>query len=218
MIICTINKMTISSKSEVKSLYGPKGQFSWYCFIVLMALRKSGGSFHSKRHDFIGPRTVSSWVTSKLCRCFARYTPCRNQLLSISGQIAFCPCFRVCWMPFFFIPVPPENFEFAGGLDFMISFPLLRKQPSWLVLLLQRYYCWIPSRQDATQLHWLRCRVQKKKAWDRFPWLSQKYVFFYPHHDNKPDLNKAMRISVSTQIYLVWLNTFVRVCFCVLSN
>lgn len=40
-------------------------------------------------------------MTCKLCRCFSRYAPCWNKLLSISLHIPFRLCFRVCSMLFF---------------------------------------------------------------------------------------------------------------------
>lgn len=83
----------------MKSQTKLKLDYSSYKGILYKMLIKQ--QFMCECHGHNIPRTSNSWVTCKLCRCFSKCAPCRNQLFSISLQTAFRLRFRVCLMDCF---------------------------------------------------------------------------------------------------------------------
>ena len=114
----------------------------------------------------MNPRAVSSWVTCKLCRCFSRYAPCWNKLLSISLHIPFRLCLRVCSMLFFLTASSSGEllFLFCGILVFS---PCARKAAiltSWMIAKL----FWLnrlPSGRNEARALFEALRWKKRQGW-----------------------------------------------------
>lgn len=150
---------------------------------------------------------MRSWVTCKLCRCFSKQVPCRNQLLSISLQIAFRLCFRVCCMLLFFATSSSGELRFLF-MDFLGISPFAKKTAILTcsmiakLLLLNSF----PSGCDALTLYCLRRCVQKI-GMALFFFASPAILHLLPPFDDG-HLNKVIKISIFRPILYLCARLF----------
>ena len=92
----TMNENTKMYQGKIEPKH--RHRFRFFKFIFRCCENAFLNSSHFTSHHIINPRSCSSSVTRKLCRCFSKCIPSKNQVRSISLHIAFLLFCRVSSM------------------------------------------------------------------------------------------------------------------------